>query len=100
VTAAERVVAQLDALLAATPAPRADAEPDELIDAHAAMAPARVQLIAELTALAAGVARDPRVRARYDVLAERDRAWVDALVRARAVVGDRMTAVRRARAYR
>ena len=34
----------------------------------------------------------------YEALVQRDRAWTDALTRARLVVGDRLTAVRRARA--
>lgn len=99
-TVADRVIAQLDAILAATPEPRLDAEADELIDAHAAMTAARGELIAALTTLAVGVAGDPRVRARYEEVAQRDQAWLAALGRARTVVGERMTSVRRARAYR
>ena len=96
-TAADLVVGQLDALLAATPAPRLDADPDDLLATFDEIAAARERLIAALANLAAGTGDDPRVRARYQSLVQRDRAWDDALTRARLVVGDRLTAVRRAR---
>lgn len=99
-TAADLVVAQLEALLSATPLPPADAEPDQLLADYAAIAATRDCLIAALAEVAAGAAGDPRVRAHYQELVQRDRAWTDALTRARLVVGERLTAVRRARAYR
>lgn len=99
-TAAAQVIAQLDLLLAATPSPRAEAEPDDLLTAFDDVAAARAPLIAALAETAPAVRDDPQVLARYQELVQRDRAWDDALVRARRVVGDRLTAVRRARAYR
>lgn|GEM_PF-2211367 len=96
----ERVLAQLEALIEATPLPRLEAEPDELIESFAAMMPIRTPLITALADTATGVEADTRIRKRCQDLALRDQAWGDALGRARNVVGDRLTAVRRARAYR
>lgn len=96
-TAADLVVAQLDAMLAATPAPPLDADPEELVETFAVIASARERLIAALTELGAGAGDDTRIRARSQTLILRDGAWTDALIRARLVVGDRLTAVRRAR---
>lgn len=96
----DEVVARLDALLEATPPPPPfETEPDDVIEAFTTVSRERARLIAELAVLAPAGCRDPRVLERHAVLVARDQAWMGALQRAQIIVGDRMTAVRRARAY-
>ena len=93
------VLAKLDAMIAATPLPPAADDPDAVLDAFAVVARDRAALIDELAALAGPVSREPAVVERHALLSARDQTWMGALQRAQILVGERIGAVRRARAY-
>ncbi len=100
VNARDAVLAQLDALIEATPPPPPGDEPDAVLDAFAAIARDRAEILAELATQEAQVAGDPQVRARHATIAARDRSWLDALGRAQQAVDTRLNALRRTRSYR
>ncbi len=99
-TPADEVVAKLDALLAATPAPPDDPEPEAVLSAFAAIEQARAALLVELAVLASTARGDPRVARSQADLSARDQAWLGALARAQIVVDQRLGATRRVRTQR
>ncbi len=96
-SATDRLVARIEALLAATPVPPADADPDELLAMFTELASARADVLSELAVTAAGARRDERLARLHADLAASDRVWLDALGRALALVDQRLQAARRAR---
>jgi hypothetical protein len=97
---ASDMAARLEVLIAATGFPPSNLEPDQILDAYQAIAAARAPLIAELALLAPTARADAHLTDRFDDLARRDRAWLEALGHAQTVVEQRIGAVRRARQAR
>jgi hypothetical protein len=93
-------VAELDRLLALTPSPPDDGEPDAVLSAFAELDQRRADVLTALAALPRPPTDDPRIRARQQELVAREQAWLGALGRAQLLVEQRMHAVRRARAVR
>jgi len=83
----------LDALLAATPDPPSDAEPDDVVIAAAAMVDARAPHVETLRADTAAPCADCTPLAGR--LAERDARWEGALQQARHQLSERLAAARR-----
>ena len=88
----------LDTLLSVTPAPGEHADPDEVLAAFDRVVVERQAPFAALEqALAAGRVLEPECAALLEQLRQRDAHWMAALVHARRLLSQRLSAARRLR---
>jgi hypothetical protein len=100
VTSADgRIADVLAALLAATPEPPDDADPETVLETSSAILSASAPLIAQLREAIGGGALPPELAAEVTALHERTSRWLALAEAARRETGDSLRRIAQARQY-